>query len=75
MELGVGRVGAILGPFVAGALQQSYQSSLPMFVAIGLAALAAGGIILFANRASAKAGVESEVTDARRRPVPAEVHG
>ena len=58
MELGVGRVGAILGPFVAGALQQNYQSSLPMFIAIGLAALAAGGIILFANRASAKAGIE-----------------
>ena len=58
MELGVGRVGAILGPFVAGALQQNYQSSLPMFIAIGLAALAAGGIILFANRASAKAEVE-----------------
>src|SRR5438552_10007327 len=58
MELSVGRVGAILGPFVAGALQQSYQSSLPMFVAIGLAALAAGGIILAANRArvSASAG-------------------
>jgi MFS family permease len=55
MELGVGRVGAILGPFVAGALQQNYQSSLPMFVSIGLAALAAGGIILFANRTSTEA--------------------
>src|SRR6266700_1763410 len=58
MELGVGRVGAILGPFVAGALQQTYQSSLPMFVSIGLAALAAGGLILLANRSSVKAGVE-----------------
>jgi len=55
MELSVGRVGAILGPFVAGALQQTYQSSLPMFVSIGLAALAAGGIILLANRSSVKA--------------------
>ena len=52
MELSVGRVGAILGPFVAGALQQTYQSALPMFVSIGLAALAAGGIIQFANRSS-----------------------
>jgi MFS family permease len=56
MELSVGRVGAILGPFVAGALQQTYQSSLPMFVSIGLAALAAGGIILLANRSCVKAG-------------------
>jgi AAHS family 4-hydroxybenzoate transporter-like MFS transporter len=58
MELGVGRVGAILGPFVAGALQQNYQSSLPMFVSIGLAALAAGGIILFASRASTEVNPE-----------------
>jgi AAHS family 4-hydroxybenzoate transporter-like MFS transporter len=58
MELGVGRVGAILGPFVAGALQQTYQSALPMFVSIGLAALAAGGIILLANRAGVKANTE-----------------
>jgi AAHS family 4-hydroxybenzoate transporter-like MFS transporter len=55
MELGVGRVGAILGPFVAGALQQTYQSFLPMFISIGCAALAAGGIILFANRSSVNA--------------------
>jgi MFS family permease len=58
MELGVGRVGAILGPFVAGALQQNYQSSLPMFVSIGLAALAAGSIILFASRASTEVNPE-----------------
>jgi MFS family permease len=58
MELGVGRVGAILGPFVAGALQQNYQSSLPMFLAIGLAALAAGGIILLANRRGVWASAE-----------------
>jgi AAHS family 4-hydroxybenzoate transporter-like MFS transporter len=58
MELGVGRVGAILGPFVAGALQQTYESFLPMFVLIGLAALTAGGIILLANRASVKASAE-----------------
>ena len=57
MELSVGRVGAILGPFMAGALQQTYQSSLPMFVSIGCAALTAGCIILFASRSSAKAGI------------------
>ncbi len=58
MELGVGRVGAILGPFVAGALQQTYQSSLPMFVSIGCAALAAGGIVLLARRSNAKTSIE-----------------
>ena len=58
MELGVGRVGAILGPFVAGALQQTYQSALPMFISIGCAALVAGSVILFANRASVAANTE-----------------
>ena len=58
MELGVGRVGAILGPFVAGALQQTYQSSLPMFVSIGCAALAAGGMVLLARRSNAKTSIE-----------------
>jgi MFS family permease len=58
MELGVGRVGAILGPFVAGALQQTYQSALPMFISIGCAALVAGSVILFANRASVAANSE-----------------
>jgi MFS family permease len=58
MELGVGRVGAILGPFVAGALQQSYQSALPMFISIGCAALVAGSVILFAKRASVEANAE-----------------
>jgi AAHS family 4-hydroxybenzoate transporter-like MFS transporter len=47
---------------VAGALQQTYQSSLPMFVSIGLAALAAGGIILLANRQSVKASSEQLAT-------------
>src|SRR5207248_5531562 len=50
MELGVARVGAILGPFVAGALQQYYQSPMPMFLSIGAAAMAAGAIILLARR-------------------------
>lgn len=58
MELGVGRVGAILGPFVAGALQQTYQSALPMFVSIGFAALVAGVIIQFASRPGVAATTE-----------------
>lgn len=45
MELGVGRIGAILGPFVAGLLQQVFNGPLAMFIAIGLASLAAAIII------------------------------
>jgi MFS family permease len=56
--VGVGRVGAILGPFVAGALQQHYQSALPMFISSCVAALAAGGIILFAGRVHVVASTE-----------------
>jgi MFS family permease len=52
MELGIGRVGAILGPFVAGALQQFYLSPVPMFVSIGVSAIAAGSIILLARQPS-----------------------
>jgi len=53
MELSVARVGAILGPFVAGTLQQIYQSATPMFVSIGAAALLAGIAVLFARPAEA----------------------
>src|SRR5579872_4393872 len=54
MELAIARVGAILGPLVAGMLQQVYQSPTPMFVSIGLSAIAAGAIILFAGRLAAE---------------------
>jgi AAHS family 4-hydroxybenzoate transporter-like MFS transporter len=60
MELAVARVGAILGPLVAGTLQQIYQSATPMFVSIGLSAIAAGAIILFAERpATEQAGASN----------------
>lgn len=45
MELGVGRIGAILGPLMIGALQQVFGSSGVIFIAIGCAALAAAGAI------------------------------
>jgi MFS family permease len=41
MELSVGRIGAILGPFVVGAMQQAYSSPKVMFGLIGAAALMA----------------------------------
>lgn len=45
MELGVGRIGAILGPYVAGVLQQGASGATPMFLAIGVSAIAAGLVI------------------------------
>jgi AAHS family 4-hydroxybenzoate transporter-like MFS transporter len=54
MELAIARVGAILGPLVAGMLQQVYQSPTPMFVSIGLSAIAAGAIILCAGQPAAE---------------------
>jgi MFS family permease len=45
MMLSVGRVGAILGPFVAGELQQIFHGPTAMFLAIGAAALVAAAAI------------------------------
>jgi AAHS family 4-hydroxybenzoate transporter-like MFS transporter len=39
MMLSVGRVGAILGPFAAGELQQIFHGATGMFLAIGLGAM------------------------------------
>jgi len=41
MELSVGRIGAILGPWVAGVLQELYSGPTAMFLAITVAALIA----------------------------------
>ena len=45
MELSVGRIGAILGPFVVGVLQEVVPGPTPMFVAIALASLIAATAI------------------------------
>jgi AAHS family 4-hydroxybenzoate transporter-like MFS transporter len=45
MELSVGRIGAILGPFVAGTLQQAYGDPTIMFLVIA-AASAVGGLAI-----------------------------
>lgn len=53
MMLGVGRVGAILGPYVAGLLQQATGTPTPVFWAIGLAAIvAAFGIVSLQRQAN-----------------------
>jgi AAHS family 4-hydroxybenzoate transporter-like MFS transporter len=45
MELGVGRVGAILGPYVIGLLQQATGGPEAVFWAIGGAAIVAAVVI------------------------------
>ncbi len=49
-ELGIGRVGAILGPFLIGLLQQVFHRPGAVFIAIGCAALVAGMAILLLAR-------------------------
>jgi AAHS family 4-hydroxybenzoate transporter-like MFS transporter len=68
MELSIARVGAILGPLVAGALQQIYGSPTPMFVSIGLSAIVAGAIILRAQRPAAE---QAETVSLKPVPRPA----
>lgn len=53
MELGVGRVGGILGPFVAGLLQGATGGPDAMFWTIGVAALAAAAAIASLRLSSA----------------------
>jgi MFS family permease len=50
MELSVGRVGAILGPWVAGLLQQVYAGPTAMFLAIAFAGLIAAVAMAVARR-------------------------
>jgi AAHS family 4-hydroxybenzoate transporter-like MFS transporter len=50
MELAVGRLGAILGPFIGGALQQAFGGATVMLLAIGFAATGAAISVQFARR-------------------------
>jgi AAHS family 4-hydroxybenzoate transporter-like MFS transporter len=72
MELAIARVGAVLGPLVAGLLQQTYQSPTPMFVSIGLSAVAAGAIILFAEQPATEHAHATEPAMASRAAGPVE---
>jgi MFS transporter, AAHS family, 4-hydroxybenzoate transporter len=49
MELSVGRLGAILGPWVAGVLQEVYSGATAMFLAIAIAGLAAALAVALAR--------------------------
>jgi AAHS family 4-hydroxybenzoate transporter-like MFS transporter len=50
MELAVGRLGAILGPFIGGALQQAFGGANAMLAAIALAATGAAACVMFATK-------------------------
>ncbi|MEO5737532.1 MAG: MFS transporter [Variovorax sp.] len=65
MMLSVGRIGAILGPFVVGTLQQVSAGPMPMFVLIGCASIVAA--IAIASLAGRTAPV--------REASPLHVHG
>ena len=64
MELAVGRLGAILGPFIGGTLQQVFGGHEIMLVAIALAATGTAVCVLFARRTtSGQSGVYAGRTD------------
>jgi AAHS family 4-hydroxybenzoate transporter-like MFS transporter len=58
MELAVGRLGAILGPFIGGALQQVFGGSSAVLAAIGIAAAGAAVSVLLA-RTTTEPGVDA----------------
>jgi AAHS family 4-hydroxybenzoate transporter-like MFS transporter len=58
MELSVGRVGAILGPWVTGVLQEHFPGSTAMFLAITVAALIAAVPISWGARINSSAAFD-----------------
>jgi AAHS family 4-hydroxybenzoate transporter-like MFS transporter len=64
MELGVGRVGAILGPYVIGLLQQATGGPGAVFWAIGCAAIVAALAIGSLGMPSARRPATVEVSPA-----------
>ncbi|MBA4233367.1 MULTISPECIES: MFS transporter [Ralstonia] len=71
MELGVGRLGAILGPFIGGTLQQMFPGENVVLTAMSAAAAAAGIGVLFAIRKCSSCSTSNEMpsTNANARPV------
>lgn len=49
MELAVGRIGAILGPLIIGAIQQAFPGSNATFLTIGLASLLAAIVVVLGD--------------------------
>jgi MFS family permease len=63
MELAVGRLGAILGPFIGGALQQLFGGSGAMLAAIAVAAAGAAACVTFARKSETEDGRRQGVAD------------
>ena len=70
MELAIGRLGAILGPFIGGALQQAFGGGDFMLVAMAIAATGAAICVLFARKSKLCRFDPSATTDGS-----AAVHG
>ncbi len=63
MELAVGRLGAILGPFIGGMLQQAFGGGGAMLAAIVLAAAGAAASVTFATRSETDRAQLADVTE------------
>jgi AAHS family 4-hydroxybenzoate transporter-like MFS transporter len=63
MELAVGRLGAILGPFIGGALQQMFGGSGAMLAAIAVAAAGAAVCVMFATTSETEAARRQGLAD------------
>lgn len=51
MELGIGRLGAILGPFIGGVLQQTFTSATSFFYVMAAASMISGIVFAFSKPA------------------------
>lgn len=69
MELSVGRFGAILGPVVAGFLQQAYPGSTAVFLAVAVGSLAAAAMIATAKSAPRRISADAPADAAFERAV------
>jgi AAHS family 4-hydroxybenzoate transporter-like MFS transporter len=67
MELAVGRLGAILGPFIGGALQQMFGGSRAALAAICAAAAGAGLCVLLARTTTGPGS--DDLTESEHAPV------
>ena len=52
MELGVGRLGGILGPYIVGWLKELFPGSMPMFAAMALTVALGAAALALLRRAS-----------------------
>jgi MFS family permease len=66
-SVGIGRVGAIIAPIVAGALLDSHWTPNQLYIASAVVFVAAGVLLLFVRGAN----VRPVKTPATRQPVPA----